>query len=99
MKFILYALAALTEDSREDEFSTSRIYERYKRVAAELDVNVLGEHRVYELLKEQAFLGVVESTRTGGGRGQGSYLEHRLVKDPGVVMKSVIRNSRLDDLD
>ena len=99
VKFILYALAALTEDSREDEFSTSRIYERYKRVAAELDVNVLGEHRVYELLKEQAFLGVVESTRTGGGRGQGSYLEHRLVKDTTVVMKSVIRNSRLDALD
>ncbi len=99
VKFILYALAALTEESREDEFSTSRIYERYKRVASELDVNILGEHRVYELLKEQAFLGVVESTRTGGGRGQGSYLEHRLVKDTSVVMKSVIRNSRLDHLD
>jgi hypothetical protein len=46
---------------------------------------------VYELLKEQAFLGVVESTRTGGGRGQGSYLEHRLVQDTEIVLKSVLR--------
>lgn len=56
------------------------------------------EHRVYELSKEQAFLGVIESTRTGGGRGQGSYLEHRLVQDTGIVLKSVLRDSRLEDM-
>ena len=98
VKFILYALAMLTEENREEEFSTSRIYERYKETCEKIDAKVLGEHRVYELLNEQAFLGVVESTRTGGGRGQGSYLEHRLVKDTGVVLKSVIRESRLSEL-
>ena len=98
VKFILYALAMLTEENREGEFSTSRIYERYQETCKKIDAKVLGEHRVYELLNEQAFLGVVESTRTGGGRGQGSYLEHRLVKDTGVVLKSVIRESRLSDL-
>ena len=98
VKFILYALALLTEEHREDEFSTSRIYERYTEVAEKLDATVLSEHRVYELLKEQAFLGVVESTRTGGGRGQGSYLEHRLVQDTGIVLKSVLRDSRLEEL-
>ena len=35
---------------------------------------------------------------TGGGRGQGSYLEHRLVKDTDVVLKSVLRDRRLGDL-
>lgn len=98
VKFILYALALLSEENKENEFSTSRIYERYVETAEKLDVQLLSEHRVYELLKEQAFLGVVESTRTGGGRGQGSYLEHRLVQDTGVVLKSVIRESRLEDL-
>lgn len=98
VKFILYALALLTEENRADEFSTSRIYERYQETAEQLDATVLSEHRVYELLKEQAFLGVVESTRTGGGRGQGSYLEHRLVQDTDIVLKSVLRDSRLDDL-
>lgn len=98
VKFILYALALLTEENEENEFSTSQIYERYTATAKSLDAKVLGEHRVYELLKEQAFLGVVESTRTGGGRGQGSYLEHRLVQDTGIVLKSVLRDSRLEDL-
>ncbi|MFC7166797.1 orc1/cdc6 family replication initiation protein [Halospeciosus flavus] len=95
VKFILYSLARLTEENPEEEFSTSRIYDHYTQVCEQIDANVLGEHRVYELLKEQAFLGVVESTRTGGGRGQGSYLEHRLVQDTSVVLKSVLRDSRL----
>jgi len=98
VKFILYGLALLTEENQSDEFSTSRIYERYTEVAEKLDATVLSEHRVYELLTEQAFLGVVESTRTGGGRGQGSYLEHRLVQDTGIVLKSVLRDSRLEEL-
>ena len=99
VKFILYSLALLSEENPNTEgFSTSRIYDRYQETAMKIDANILGEHRVYELLKEQAFLGVVESTRTGGGRGQGSYLEHRLVQDTGIVFKSVLRDSRLEDL-
>jgi len=82
----------------EDGFSTNRIYERYQATTEKADAKTLSEHRVYELLKEQAFLGVVESTRTGGGRGEGSYLEHRLVQDTGIVLKSVLRDSRLEDL-
>ena len=99
VKYILYSLALLTEENpKADGFSTSRIFERYKETAKKIDATILSEHRVYELLKEQAFLGVVESTRTGGGRGQGSYLEHRLVQDTGIVLKSVLRDSRLENL-
>ena len=99
VKFILYSLALLTEENpNEDGFSTSCIYQRYQETAEKVGTKVLSEHRVYELLKEQAFLGVVESTRTGGGRGEGSYLEHRLVQDTDIVLKSVLRDSRLEDL-
>ncbi len=98
VKFILYALALLTENNDADEFSTSHIYDHYTEIADTLGTKTLSEHRVYELLKEQAFLGVVESTRTGGGRGQGSYLEHRLVQDTDIVLKSVLRDSQLEKL-
>ncbi|EJN57377.1 Cdc6/Cdc18 family protein [Halogranum rubrum] len=99
VKFILYSLALLThENPATDGFSTSRIYNRYKQTAQQIGATVLSEHRIYELLKEQAFLGVVESTRTGGGRGQGSYLEHRLIQDTEIVLKSVLRDSQLEDL-
>ena len=53
---------------------------------------------MYEFLKEQAFLGVVESTCTGGDGSQGSYLEHRLIQDTDIVLKSMLRDSRLEDL-
>lgn len=99
VKYILYSLALLTEENPDVYgFSTSRIFKRYRETAEKIDATILSEHRVYELLKEQAFLGVVESTRTGGGRGQGSYLEHRLVQDTGIVLKSVLRDSRLEAL-
>lgn len=99
VKFILYSLALLCKENPGTEaFSTSRIYKRYKIITKEIDATILSEHRVYELLKEQAFLGVIESTRTGGGRGQGSYLEHRLVQDTDIVLKSVLRDSRLEDI-
>lgn len=99
VKFILYSLALLTEENRpNDAFSTSRVYERYKQTTEKVNAKTLSEHRIYELLKEQAFLGVIESTRTGGGRGEGSYLEHRLVQDTGVVLKTVLRDNRLRDL-
>ena len=92
-------LARLTESSpKAAGFSTSQIYTHYTRTAKQSDGTILSEHRVYELLKEQAFLGVVESTRTGSGRSQGSYLEHRLVQDPAIVLQSVLRDSRLEDL-
>lgn len=99
VKFILYSLALLTEENPGTEaFSTNRIYRQYENIAEQIDATILSEHRVYELLKEQVFLGVVESTRTGGGRGQGSFLEHRLVQDTDIVLKSVLRDSRLEDL-
>ena len=99
VKFILYSLASMAkENPNNEEFSTSHIYNRYSQMAEKVDTKVLSEHRVYELLKEQAFLGVIESTRTGGGRGEGSYLEHRLVQDTEIVLKSVLRDSRLEDL-
>lgn len=99
VKFILYSLAMLMEENpTEDGFTTNRVYDRYQTATDNAGVKTLSEHRVYELLKEQAFLGVIESTRTGGGRGEGSYLENRLVQDTDVVLKSVLRDDRLENL-
>ena len=44
---------------------------------------------MYRLLKEQSFLGITESNHTGGGQGEGSYLEHRLLRDPDVVVQAL----------
>ncbi len=51
---------------------------------------------MYELLKEQTFL-EAKSTRTGGERGQGSYLKHRLVPDTEIVFKPVLRGGQFEN--
>lgn len=87
VKHILHALALLTADHPEQEaFRTHRVYDLYTRLVERVDADPLSEDRVYRLLKEQAFLGVTESNHTGGGQGDGSYLEHRLLRDPKIVM-------------
>ncbi len=90
VKHILRALALLTADNPEQNgFRTHQIYTLYTRIAEQAGAAPLSEDRVYRLLKEQAFLGVTESNHTGGGHGEGSYLEHRLVRDPEMVIQAL----------
>jgi cell division control protein 6 len=44
---------------------------------------------VYQLVKEQSFLGMTESEHTGGGYGEGSFLKHRLVREPELIAEAV----------
>ncbi|WP_254546987.1 Cdc6/Cdc18 family protein [Halomarina pelagica] len=92
VKYALRALALLTAQSDESEtkmFSTSEIYSLYERLAERDDTKPLSHDRVYRLLKEQSFLGITESHLTGGGKGQGSYLAHRLMKEPEIVLEAL----------
>ena len=89
VKHALRALALLTENKPRDTFRTHEIYETYKRVVRQEGGDALSEDRVYRLLKEQSFLGIIESNHTGGGHGEGSYLEHRLLGDSQVVAQAL----------
>lgn len=89
VKYALRALALLTENNDRNAFRTHKIYEFYQRLTEQEGSDPLSEDRVYRLLKEQSFLGITESNHTGGGPGEGSYLEHRLMGDPEVVIRAV----------
>ena len=90
VKYLLRALATLTQSNPSKEmFSTHDIYKRYEQQAAAEGSEPITQDRVYRLLKEQTFLGVTESHHTGGGRGQGSYLEHRLMRDSEIVLDAL----------
>ncbi|WP_436926197.1 Cdc6/Cdc18 family protein [Halosimplex amylolyticum] len=94
VQYILRALALLTADNPEREaFRTHRIYTLYVTLADREGAEPLSEDRVYRLLKEQSFLGVTESNHTGGGQGEGSYLEHRLLRDPAIVVEALDASS------
>lgn len=89
VKYILQALAMLTDSEPGNEFRTAEIYDVYEKIAQKEGLDPLTYDRVSRLLKEQSFLGITESEHTGGGLGQGSYLEHRLIRDPEIVLDAV----------
>ncbi|QPV61559.1 orc1/cdc6 family replication initiation protein [Halosimplex litoreum] len=96
VKYTLRALALLTQDTRtddttaaEDWFRTNEIYAFYRDIVEHEGHNPLKKDSVYRILDEQSFLGITESRHTGGGKGQGSYLEHTLLTDPGIVLEAV----------
>ena len=89
VKLVLRALAGLTEAKEETRFRTAEVYEWYQKIAENEGSEALSHDRVSRLLKEQSFLGITETEHTGGGPGEGSYLKHRLVRDPEIVMEAL----------
>jgi cell division control protein 6 len=94
-RFVLQALTmlSLNEDSpsadTDEGFRTTKIFDLYERICEQEGYDPLSLRRVRDLLKEHAFLDVVEQTRNSGGSAEGSYTEHTLLEDPEVV-KNVI---------
>lgn len=97
-KLALYSLASLIITGSRDSYSTREVYDRYCRISEQSGYEAVTENGLYKQLKEQAFLGVIESNKTGGGRSQGSYLLHRLVTDPKHIVKAVRRDTSLGTL-
>lgn len=97
-KLALYALASRIITGDRETHKTREIYDRYVGICEMVATDPITENGLYRQLKEQAFLGVIESEKTGGGRSQGSYLLHRLVTDPKHIIKAVRRDSSLEEL-
>ena len=92
-KYVLQAVAVLSINQTEQvAFRTSRVYEVYEEVCRQMGADPLSTRRVRDLLREHAFLDVIEQTRKSGGRAEGNYTEHRLLEDPEVV-KEVLTSS------
>jgi cell division control protein 6 len=95
VKYILQALALLTKSQDSTAFRTSAIYDFYQRLIDREGINTISQDRVYRLLKEQAFLGLLEANHTGGGDYEGAYLEHTLITEPEVVLDALEDSSEV----
>ena len=96
-KAALLALTELTLNSDDDAFLTSRVYDKYERICAFLDMDVLSVRRFRDVLKEQAFLGVVEIEKINKGSAGGIHLQNRLIEDPEVVRETILEDGRMQD--
>lgn len=96
-KAALYSLASLhLTNPNDDGFSTTTIYERYKRVCETAGLSTLTYNRVYGLLREQKFLEIAASQRTDGGKKNAR--EHWLLVDPEVAIRAVTEDMRSQNL-
>jgi len=87
-KLVLSGLAALTKQNPDqDWFRTTQIIDAYERVCDHEGSDPLTKDRIRQLLKELAFLEVIENRSNHGGKGTGSYKEHRLMWDAETVSR------------
>jgi cell division control protein 6 len=99
-RYVLQALTLLSINERDEldtttaptqqaGFRTTRIYEMYEQICRQVNSDPLSLRRVRDLLKEHAFLDIVEQTRHSGGSAEGSYTEHTLLENPEVVKQAL----------
>ncbi|MDR5657717.1 orc1/cdc6 family replication initiation protein [Halodesulfurarchaeum sp. HSR-GB] len=95
-KASLLALTELDINSNKDAFMTSEVYSQYEAICKELDIDKLSVRRVRDILKEQAFLDILEIERVNMGKKGGIHLQNRLIEDSEVVRETILEDTRMD---
>ena len=96
-KAALLALTELTINSADDAFLTSRVYDQYEQICTHLDVDTLSVRRFRDIVKEQAFLGVVEIEKINKGSAGGIHLQNRLIEDAHIVRETILEDTRMQE--
>ena len=90
-RYILQALTVLSVNGENEEgFRTTEIFDLYEQICRQNATSGLSLRRVRDLLKEHAFLDIVEQSRRSGGSAEGSYTQHQLLEDPEIVKKVLV---------
>jgi len=93
-RYVLQALALLSlSNTGNDGFRTSHVYEIYENICRQEGSDSLSLRRVRDLLKEHAFLDIIEQSKHSGGSAEGSYTKHQLLEDPAVVKDVLAENA------
>ena len=94
-KAAVYALSLIADGSKQEEFPTREIYERYEQLTESLEIDPLSQRRMSDRLNEQAFLDILGvSDRVGRGRGKGMTNFYYLLEDPEVVQSAIESDQR-----
>jgi len=94
-KAAVYALSLIADGSKQEEFPTREIYERYEQLTESLDIDPLSQRRMSDRLNEQAFLDILGVTdRVGRGRGKGMTNFYYLLEEPEVVQSAIESDQR-----
>ena len=97
-KLTVLAVAELTAERRESKIESNDIYDKYCALTTALDVNQLSQRRVYDLLREQAFLDILGQEFEGRGRARGSVMKFYLLEEPETVTQAIQRDAVFEQL-
>lgn len=97
-KTVLLALALLTEHIEADTFTSGEIFPVYQFICKQTTLDPLTERRIRDLISEQDFLDVIQSTKHSRGRGRGIGRDHRLIDDAEIVRDTIMEDSVFADL-
>ena len=93
-KAALLDLATLTSAADETAFLTSRVYDQYTEICDTIGIKRLSARRFRDILKEQAFLGIIEMKKINQGSAGGIHFQNRLIEDPAVVKETIYDDSQ-----
>ncbi len=74
-KTALLALTELSVNSNDDSFLTRYVYDRYEQICKRPNIDILSVRYFRDILKEQAFLGVVTIEKINKGSAVGIHLQ------------------------
>lgn len=97
-KASLLALAILSLNSEQEEFPTQLVYRQYQNICDNIGQDVRSERRFRDILKELAFLGIVDNRKENLGRSGGITLLNRLVEEPEIVYEIIRDDTRFESL-
>lgn len=93
-RYVLHALTILSlNNTGADGFRTTAVYDVYEEICRQEGAEALSLRRVRDLLKEHAFLDIIEQSRHSGGSAEGSYTKHRLLEESDVVRDVLVDGS------
>ncbi|MFC4356602.1 Cdc6/Cdc18 family protein [Halobium salinum] len=97
-KAILLALSLLSANSEKDEFQSQLVYRQYTNIAEKIDMDSLSDRRFRDILKEQAFLDIIDVWKENLGRSGGINLYCRLIENPEIVVEIISGDPRFEGL-
>lgn len=88
-KIAIAALAALTEFTSQSYVKATELYRVYRLFADAIGVDVLGQKRITDQLREYETLKFIDMTRTSDGYREGTYLQLSLLDDSQLILQSI----------
>ncbi|WP_049934638.1 Cdc6/Cdc18 family protein [Haloplanus natans] len=97
-KVAIAALAAMDEYTNQSQFKATEMYQVYREFADAIDMNVLGQKRITDQLREYETLKIIDMTRTSDGYREGTYLQLSLLDEASLLLQSIGLDDRCSEI-